>query len=248
MKAEERKHLQRNELETRLKSAWSGMNSTSKTSNRVWTAILAVFTLIILYALYARYRTSSQSDLWVRLDIAPDVPALEKIVKEFGRTTQGEIARFHIARIKSAEGMLQIGKPGNGDERVAAANALEESRTVYGELTNVTSLPSEMTAEAFVQLGRLEEILASVPTANDPAKMRGSLDAAKNYYEQLIAKFPNCFFATEATKRVEDIKAHKADIESLNKTLAEIHGKAPVLPTAPLNVTPATDPTPTPAK
>lgn len=244
MKAEERKHLQRNELETRLKSAWTGMSSDSKTSNRVWTIVLAVFTAIILWALYSRYRTTSQSDLWVRLDLASDVPTLEKIVKEYGKTTQGEVARFHIARVKAAEGMLQIGKPGNGDERVAAANALEEARTVYAELAKVTSLPTEMTEEALVELGRLEEILASVPTATDASKMRGSLDAAKSYYDQLISKYPNSFYAAQATKRADDIKTRKAEIESLNKTMAEIHGKEIALPTAPLNVTPAV---PTPA-
>src|SRR5947208_1695247 len=116
MKAEERKHLQRNELESRLKTAWTGLNSSSRTANREWTGILVVFVLIVAWVLYSRYTLTRQSDLWTALDFAYDLPTLEKIAKENPSTIQGHIARLQAARVKTSEGCAQIGVQ-NGDEK-----------------------------------------------------------------------------------------------------------------------------------
>src|SRR5262245_29654746 len=172
MKAEERKRLERNELADRLKHAWEGVASTTPKSNRLWTIVLAALVIVLIWALYSRYKTGQDISLWARLDTSYDLDQLRSLYKEFPNTIQGRIARYQITRIQFNESIQKLAAQ-NADDRITAAKNLEEVRKTYSELTQVTGLPTLMTQEAMAQRARAEEILASVPQADDATKMRG---------------------------------------------------------------------------
>jgi hypothetical protein len=245
MKAEERKRLERNELADRLKHAWEGVASTTPKSNRIWTIALAALVIVLIWALYSRYTTGQDISLWARLDTSFDLDQLRSLYKEFPNTTQGRIARYQIARIQFAESIQKVAAQ-NADDRVAAAKNIEDVRKAYSELVQVTGLPPLMNQEAMLQLARTEEILASVPQTDDAAKMRGTLDQAITYYDELKKKYPESMAGKQAAARAEELRKKKDEVAKLYSELAKDQAKSPPAANVPVGVQPETPSLPAP--
>jgi hypothetical protein len=224
MKAEERKKLERNALAEKLTHAWEGVSGSSATANRVWTIILAVLVAALIWVVYSRYMTGRETGLWSRLDSAYDLDSLRSLAREFPNSTQGQIARFQIARVQFADHLNKIASQ-TADERLAAANAIEEVRKNYAELAKISSLPTTMIQEAMLQTARADEVLASIPKADDPNTMRSSIETAIKGYEELKNKYPKSIAGEHAAKRIEELRKHKDEVARLNAELAKDQGK-----------------------
>lgn len=224
MKAEERKRLERNELADRLKHAWEGVASTTPKSNKVWTVVLGVLVVALIWALYSRYMTGRDTGLWARLDSSFDLDSLKSLAKEFPNTTQGHIAQYQIARVQFAESIQKLAAQGS-DDREGAAKAIEEVRKNYGELCKAAKLPAIMNQEAMGQRARAEEILASVPKADDVTTMRGSLDQAIKYYDELKQKYPESLAGKQAGARADELRKKKDEVAKLYTELARDQAK-----------------------
>src|SRR4051812_4038081 len=133
MKAEERKHLERNELASRLNTAWQGMTSNSTAVTVVWGVILLGLVGLIGYRYYPRSSAETRSELWSRLDRA-DTTELEKIIAEHKNTDAARIARYHLSRFQLQDGLSRTASPNNSTERVKAAEDVEKARDRYAEL------------------------------------------------------------------------------------------------------------------
>jgi len=133
MKAEERKHLERNELASRLNTAWQGMTSNSTAVTVVWGVILLGLVGLIGYRYYARFGAETRSELWSRLDRA-DTAELEKIIAEHKNTNAARIARYHLSRFQLQDGLNRIASPNNSTDRAKAAEDVEKARDRYAEL------------------------------------------------------------------------------------------------------------------
>ncbi len=254
MKAEHRKALEKNELADKLNKALSNISATSPNSNRVWVIALCIFVAGIAWYLYSSYSTNRDAANWSNLEFAGDVKSLQKIVEDAPGTIQAQIARFHIARINVHEATGQLAAQ-TGDERGTAADKLETVRKTYGELAQASGLPSSLVQEAMLEHAKTEEILASVPKADNPTAinattMRGSLDQASKYYAEVAKRFPKTFIGEQAAKRVERLKTKKDEIEKLYNDLAKDHAKTlpeistPSLPALPLTPSPTLPPAP----
>lgn len=250
MKAEERKHLKENELQTGLSKAWDLATSNSPTATRVWTGILVVLIAVLGWVIYSRLSVDQSSVLWSRLDFAYNDGELKKIVDEHPNSPQATIANFHLARIKATDGLSRLGTPGSSAVRDEAASKLDEARKLYIELMKKSDLLPSMAQETLLQLGKIEENLATVPT--EDGKFRGSIDTAAKYYEDLKAKHPATPFGEEAGQRAETLRKKKAEIDQLNEALARVNGKgivgpagveaSPPVPAPPAPITPAPSP------
>ncbi len=253
MKAEHRKALEKNELADKLNKALSNISATSPNSNRVWVIALCIFVAGIAWYLYSSYSTNRDAANWSNLEFAGDVKSLQKIVEDAPGTIQAQIARFHIARINVQEATGQLAAQ-TGDERGTAADKLETVRKTYGELAQASGLPSSLVQEAMLERAKTEEILASVPKADNATIMRGSLDQASKYYAEVATRFSRTFIGEQAAKRVERLKTKKDEIDKLYSELAKDHAKTlpqvstSSLPALPLTPSPTLPPAPeTPA-
>jgi hypothetical protein len=232
MKADHRKALEKNELASKLTQAWEGVASTSPKANRTWVVLLGAFIMAVAWYLYSSYSANRDASMWGNLDFAGDVKSLQKIIEEAPGTMQAQIARFHIARTNLQDATGKIAAQAS-DERAAAADSLETVRKTYGELVGVSGLPSILTEEAMLERAKVEEILASVPKADAPTSMRGSLDQAIKYYSELATRYAKSYAGEQAAKRAEYLKTNKAEIEKLYAELAKDHAKTPPEPAFP---------------
>lgn len=236
MKAEQRHELEKNELAAKLSTAWTGLSSNDPKSNRAWTIALVVLLAVVGWTLWSRYSRNVDAASWHKLEYASSLERLGEVAKDSPNSVQGRIAKFHMARWQSQEalGKLDANLP---DERVMAADQLEKVRSIYAELSQASGMPDVLIQEAMLQLARTEETLASVPKANDPA-MRGSLDEALKRYEAVVAKSPKSYAGQQASKRLADLKANRADVEKLYSDLSREHAKNPA-PTPSASTLPA---------
>src|SRR4051794_40041915 len=202
MKAEQRHKLEQNELSKRLGGAWQAVNSGSTTATVIWGAILLILVVAIGWRYYARTTSDTRSRLWYELDVASNVEALKKVADEAKGSAVGRVANFQQARVLMQEGLNKL-TSASADERAKAADNLEEARRLYTELAREAELPT-MIQEAMMESAKAEEILASVPKADDPTAMRGSLDTAMTYYEALAKKYPDSLQGQKASKRAAD--------------------------------------------
>lgn len=238
MKAEERKRLERNELAEKLTHAWEGVSAKSGSATKVWTVILAVLVAALLWVIYSRFTGARDAALWGQLDSAFDVNALKALVKESPNSVQGQLAQMQIARVQFQESVGQLAAP-SPDERVKAADAIEEVRKSYGELARSNKLPPILIQEALAETARAEEILASVPKSDAPTTMRGSLDQAIKLYDELKSRFPESFRGQSAGVRADELRKKKVEVEKLYGELAKEQGKPQPSTATPAGVIPA---------
>jgi hypothetical protein len=243
MKAEERKRLERNELAARLSEYWSGKHAASPRVNRVWTVILIVLVVILGWVVYGRWASGRAAARWTDLAFAFNNEKLNEVIKDAPGSTPAMIAKMQLARVNFSEAMAKLASP-TAEDRTAAAEKLEQARRLYGEVAGVSDMPPVLHQEALLQQARAEETLAAVPKP-DGTGMRGSLEAALKHYDDLKGRFGTSPAGEQAAKRAADLRAHKAEVESLYSELAHDHGKA-AAPSAPLGTTPAPPANPAP--
>jgi hypothetical protein len=247
MKAEERKHLERNELADRLKTVWQNLSANSTAVTVIWGVILLGLVGLIGYRYYSRSTAQTRSELWYRMSRATDVDDLQTVISDAKGSDAGVVARYHLTRYQFMDALSRLAGP-NSEERVKAAETLEEIKTRYGELAKETSDQPVLAQEALMGVAKAEEVLAGVPTAGDPAKMRGSLARAAELYDEVAKKYPKSFLGEQAAKRAGEIRDHPAQFEAFYTALSQVHAKTPPAATPPPLPTPP-DPIipPTPA-
>jgi len=120
MKADERKRLERNELASRLHDYWSGVNSASPRTTRLWTVALICFILVVGWFIYSRYTSNQTALAWSQLDFAVDTDGLRKVVEDEPHTVPAVVAKMQLARAQVQDAVNKLAAP-NPDDRVAAA-------------------------------------------------------------------------------------------------------------------------------
>jgi hypothetical protein len=242
MKAEKRKELERNELATRLNTAWQGLSSNSSTVTIIWSVILVGLVALIGYRYYARSSAETRSELWSRLDRSAEVGELEKIIKDHPNTEAGRIAKFHLSRFQLQDALTRLAGSTN-DEKLKAADDVKKARDRYAELAKESAPEPLLTQEAMLEVAKAEEVLAGVPTEKDPNVMRGSLEKALEGYDALAKKYPQSVLGEKAAKRATEIRDRRPQIEAFYQSLSKVQAKTET-PVPPLPVAPAPTPTP----
>src|SRR5262245_12993059 len=214
MKAEERKHLEQNELLARLSKWWKDTRSgENKPSNTLWivTGGVALFALLIVgWRYYAGSAQKSRANLLAELDWATTAGQLEEIADKNKGTAIGRAAKAQLARATFSDGM---GKLGSEIARPVAIKFLVKARSLYDDLAKDAAGDADLLRESMLCRAKAEESLTAVPSPENKSEILGSLDKAQELYEQLAAKYADTPEGKEAAGRAKDIKEHKADIQ-----------------------------------
>lgn len=250
MKAEERKHLQQNELAATIEGWWKG---NGKVSSTVWivAAVLVLGGLLVYaYFYFSKRDDSTKSAAWLELERATDLSQLEKVAEANRGTSVGRAAKLQIARATLQEGLDTLGSE---TRRTAAVASVEKARDLYAGLIKELADDPQGQREAMLSAAKAEESLIAIPKADNPQESRGTLDKALEYYEELAAKHPDSYQGKLAADRAKEIKENKAAIQAFYQDLAKAYApkseppkiEVPKLPELPkIDTTPKTDTAP----
>lgn len=146
---------------------------------------------------------------------SPDDPAdrlktLAKISQEQAGSVQGRIAQLTLARTKLEEGMSEIYVNETEDDAIKkyeeAQKKLKEAKEQFVALIGELREPKILNQESILGAAQAAEGL-------------GNFDEALKYYGQLQNKYPNSLYAERAKEKTEYIKAHRAELDQLVKSL-----------------------------
>jgi len=239
MKAEERKHLEENELQHWLADAWATMTSGSTANTVIWGLIVLGLVVYIGWRSWSRAAETTRSAAWSQFDTAANVEGLEAIIhSEVWANTPAVLpAKYNLSRLQMQDALTRIAGP-NREDREKAAKAIEEVRGRYRELARAGADEPALVQEAMYNAAKIEETLCGVPTAEDPTRPRGSLDEAVRLYRELAAKYPKSYLGEQAAKRAQEIEDRKTAFVAfylalLKSTAPTPPPAAPVLPETP---------------
>ncbi len=105
-------------------------------------------------------------------------------------------ARFQKARVELREGLRSIC---SADQRPKAIEDVEQARQGFVELAAECKDSPLLQQEALLGAAQAEESLIGVPTKDDPAKSRGSLERAVDLYRQIVKAYPKAISSTSLT-------------------------------------------------
>ncbi len=246
MKAEHRKQLEKNELADRLGHTWQALTSESASSKLTIVLAVVLFAAVVIlgWRYYARTTSEGRSAMWVAVDFATDEDRLRTIIKEHPGSEAARIARFHLARAEMQDALSRLASP-NSEERRKAGDRLQEVRSQYAELAKEVTDEPVLVQEALMGVAKADEVLASVPKADNDNEMRGSLEQALASYQDLAKRYPDTFLGKEAAQRAKELSEHATQVKAFYIALSKEHGKPEPPPPAPVPpLPPLTPPTP----
>ncbi len=191
MKSEERHQLQTNELE---KLAGKASVTLDTYSNQILWGVAIVLLSLAGWIYWTSTRENAQAGAWTDY-VNSDSP------EQFA-----EVARLHPgttaaawARLKEAEGLLNQGIRDLFQNREKAKTDLAKAEAAYQALFQSLPLPLAVEERGLFGLARTLEANATTDLA--PAIQK---------YEELLKKFPNTPYKTEAEQRVKALASGQA--------------------------------------
>lgn len=242
MKADERKHLEENELQHWLTDAWSSVTSGSTVNTIIWGLVVLGLVLYIGWRQYANTTAKTRSASWEAFELADSPPKLESVVQEYPETTAARMANFNLSRVQMQDAMTRVAGPIRA-ENTQAADMLEKVKKRYLDLAKDSADEPSLVQEALTNAAKIEETLCGLPKEADKSQPRGSLDAAVKLYDELAKRYPKAFLGERAAARSKEIADRRPAFDALYRSiLKEIAPPpappAPTLPPTPIVPTP----------
>src|ERR1051326_6048037 len=224
MKADHRKHLEQNELASRLTRWWKG-GGESTTPASTWAIIGALVLAAALVGIWFYFKSAnsqSRANVWKQIEETTKPEDLEKIIEANRGTGPGRAAKAQLARMLLTEGITKLA---SRLDRSKAIGDIDRARTLYTELAKESKDDPLLQREALLASAKAEESLVGIPKPDSPTEMYGSLDRALEVYDECAGKFGDTPQGKEAADRAKDIRENKAKIEefyvNMNKRLSE---------------------------
>ena len=274
MKAEQRKEIETNSLILAVQK-WR-KHASGRTLYYVVGTIALVVAGLLLWNYFACESTRARDAVLQQLAAADTPEKLREGMEAHRGSVFGSLFKLHLARHKLYnEGLPRLGTD-RPDARRQAANAVEEARKFFLDLTGELKEKDEpaLVQEAWLGAAQAEEALVGMPPADAAAgDSRGSADKAIEYYEKAAAIFPDAEFSKRYRARAEKLKATKDEFVALQKAIYKdrevpafppfppVPGKTdplgpglppisglPPIPGLPMGATPPAPPMPEPAR
>ncbi|HEV8062646.1 MAG TPA: hypothetical protein VGP68_22390 [Gemmataceae bacterium] len=237
MKAEHRHRLEQNALADRVGRVVQSVKAAPATQSlALWLGVAAVVIVIIAWQLFRSASSMEASALWRNLDAATRGPddylrQLENLRDEHPGTMAGTSASFQLARIKFAEGQINLGNSLESD-RKDAIKKLASARDMYAQLARDTSDVPLLMQESLMMQAKIDESLTGVADPDKPDETLGSLAMATKQYQELASKYPESAAGKAAKKRLEDLEKNKVQVEDFYAQFNQIL----TLPQMPINL------------
>jgi tetratricopeptide (TPR) repeat protein len=227
MKAEQRKELVTNSLAKNITKALKGLKEGPSRNTVLFLVILAiVLVLIFTWRYFAQAARDTDSTRWLEWDNLMLREQLAKYLenRDLQPTMQGRLGRLLSARIALANGVENIGQP--GEKKREAILHLEAAASEYEKLVGELKDQPLLQQEALLNAGRAYEAQAK-------------WTEARNCYQQLVDKYPDkpespCWSSRVAKARLEqldeNIEANRTIMENLKKDVDSVRN-SPAPPT-----------------
>jgi len=175
----------------------------SRTTWLVLVCLALAGTLIGVWFYFTATAAASSSTLWTGLDLTGRAD-LQKFAQEANHqnTVQGRWAQVRAARLDMQDVSL-LG--GSNSDRDRATTEIEEARSIYQKLVQEAGDTPPLMQESLMGLAKSNEI-------------RGDLDKAKQYYDQLARDYPKTVLGQEAQERSKALD--DPDVKDQVQTLA----------------------------
>jgi hypothetical protein len=209
MKAEQRKEIETNSLILAVQK-WR-KHASGRTLYYLIGTFALVIGVILVWNYFAGESKRARDAILLQLANADTPEKLREGMEAHRGTVYGNLFKLHLARhLLSNEGLPRLGTD-NTTARTQAANAVEEARKYFLELTTELKEKDEpaLVQEAWLGAAQSEEALVGLPTADGKSDSRGSVDKAIEDYEKAAAIFPDTEFSKRYKARAEKLKATK---------------------------------------
>jgi hypothetical protein len=217
MKAEHRKELERNALRERMGQVVDTIKSGPKRGSiLLWGGLLAVVGIYFAWTYYSKASLAKQSARWTKLDMVTNPAELEAFINENKGTQPARAARFEDARVRLQQGVTNLGAE---DQHASAVESLVRARELYDELATETREMPVLAQEAMMGSARAEESLSASPKPDNPSETWGTLDRARERYQELADAYPDTFQGKAAAERARDIQEKRPEIEAFYANL-----------------------------
>jgi tetratricopeptide (TPR) repeat protein len=206
MKAEHRKELETNVLADQMGKAIEGIKEGPTTT--VWMILAGLVVALVLYLVWTMASTSAMntnSRLWEEWSTLANASDLEAFVKEHGRTTQGRLARFRLARQDLGQGIAGLG---NVAQRKESLGRVRKAAEAYEQLVGETASLPLLQQEALLNAGKAYETL-------------GEVERAMSFYRRLTRDHPGTAAASDAEAALKRIEANPKDVDLLKRFVQE---------------------------
>jgi tetratricopeptide (TPR) repeat protein len=229
MKAEQRKELVTNSLAKNITKALKGLKEGPSRNTVLFLVIIAlVLVLVFTWRYFAQAARDTDSNRWVEWDnlTLRDQLATYLENRDLQSTMQGRLGRLLSARLALSEGVENIGRP--GEEKRRAIQHLEAAASEYDKLVGELKDQPLLEQEALLNAGRAYEAQAK-------------WSEARNYYEQLVKKYPDtpespCDKSRIAKGRLEqldeNIEANRLVMDRLKQDVDSVRN-SPSTPSGP---------------
>jgi hypothetical protein len=207
MKAEERKELQTNSLVRfvgRLRHGFKG--GTSRKAVVIWSIIGLAVVVFIGWKIIANISERRNSQRWLDLDMAKTPNDLDEFIDKNKGTVQANVARLFQAREALREGLTELYR--NHDK---AEEQLKQAADTYDGLVKPFKNTPILVQECLLGAGKAREGL-------------GELDEALSRYKDLTSRFKEGPVVQEATRGIDRIEKHRAELERLSAEIKKLAG------------------------
>jgi hypothetical protein len=181
----------RHELQTNVLADWLGtkLETAQEYTKAILASLVAVVVIVGVLVFMSKRSEQTQAVAWEQYFDATLTGASEKfgvVADKFPNTLAGQWARLSLGDTELAQGTEQL-----FEDRTLAKGTLDRAIESYTRARE-QSRDVEILERSTIGLGRVHEALSQ-------------LAEARQEYEQLLAKWPQSIYASEARRRVDDI-------------------------------------------
>lgn len=235
-----KEHIETTALGVTLLSSWEKFKQGKLISYKAMGIILIAITAIVVTIYIWSERIGLRSQLWIELESANSLTALEKFAEAHPDTTAGRIAELDRARVLlGPDGIERIPTARDQSERKRAIENVDKARELMTKLIDQFKDDPILKLECLVGMAKSEAALIGINKEGSISEFRGSV-------EKLIEWLDKIGEAADGTPWGDDAKKLSASLKSGSKVKDElinvqrslynvalmpaIHGGGPVAP------------------
>lgn len=227
MKAEERKQIETNSLILTYQK-WR-----QQLSGRSLYYLIGVVALVVggvlIYRYFAAEARRAKDAILLQWASADTPEKLKQGMEDHRGTVYGSLFKIQLARhLLNSEGLPKLGTD-SAERRTQAANAIEQARTYFLELTGELKEKEQaaLVQESWLGAAQAEEALVGLPGAGGSADSRGNPDKAIEYWGKAGDIFPDTEFSKKYKERAEKLRATKDQWVAAQKAIYADRGPGP---------------------
>jgi hypothetical protein len=234
MSTEHKKDAETTVLAEKLTTGWEQFKQ-GKLIGYKWMALILLAVTAIGLFLYIRTgQVAETSKVWVELDGASTIPALEEFAKKNPNTTAAKVADLHVARYQlGPDGIEKLLDAKDAEQRKKAVESVEKGRDALAKLVDEFKNDPVLRAECYLGLAKAEAALIGITKDGSLTEFRGSVAKTAEWLDKLGELDEDAPWCKDARKMAAALKAPGGPLaEEVQKVQTNLYNMAlsPILP------------------